>query len=81
MDWKIIATLFGMGLARVGLFEYRLWKRNRPNIPLDWNPRTQLHEPDFKLKRFEMWAKVGIFLLIAAHVVIGYNVAANGWLN
>lgn len=60
INWQIVAAAAGFAGGRALLDEYRMWKARRASIPLDWNPKTQTYEPDFKLKRLE---RIGTYLI------------------
>lgn len=81
MDWQIFAAAFGVGIGREAIHQYREWKFNRPEVPMDWCEKTQSFVPDLKLKRYERWATWTFFIVIAIHVVLGYNAVVNGWFN
>lgn len=80
VDWNIVAASIGFAGARAALFEYQSWKARRTSIPLDWNPRSQMFEPDLKLKRWEKIGRIAAWGAWGAVCIIGYNVIANGWL-
>lgn len=79
INWSIVAAGAGFAGARALLDEYSMWKARRSAVPLDWNPRTQAFEPDFKLKRLERWGRVAAWGLWAGFGIIGYNVVVNDW--
>lgn len=74
IDWNIVAASAGFAAAGAALEEYRLWKRRRTSIPLDWNPRAQAFEPDYKLKRIERWGRISAWVLYFSLLIIGLAV-------
>lgn len=81
MNWSIFAACFGAAITRGAFHEYRKWKAARAFIPMDWDPRKKAFEADYKLRKLETRVMLGIGAVIAAHVVIDYNVVANGWFS
>jgi len=73
-DWSIFAAAIGFGGMRALMFEYQGWKARRADIPLDWNPRTQAYEADFKLKRWEKIGRIAAWALWGGGLVAGIMV-------
>ena len=71
INWNIVAAAAGFAGARALLDEYRMWKARRSSIPLDWNPKTQTFEPDFKLKRLERIGRYAAWGLWGGGIVAG----------
>jgi len=70
---QLLGFSFGMFL----LARYRLWKANRAEIPLDFNPKTGVYEPDLKLKRWERIAKVALWVWVGSILALGYLFVTN----
>lgn len=74
MNWQIVGAAAGFAAAGAALEEYRLWKRRRTSIPLDWNPKARAFEPDYRLKRIERWGRISAWVLYLSLLVIGLAV-------
>lgn len=64
---------FGMFL----IARYRLWKAGRSSIPMEYNPKTGMYEPDLTLRKWERRAKIALWVFIAVSLVLGYFIVTN----
>lgn len=77
INWQIFAAAFGFAGARALLDEYRMWKTRRTEIPLDWNAKAGVYEPDLKLRKWERRAKIAFWGLFFGHLAFGYLMVVN----
>lgn len=68
----IILNSLGVTLGMFLVGWYRVRKAARTEIPLDWNPKTGVYEPDLRRRRWERRAKAGLIAAIAFVFVAGY---------
>ncbi|MEJ7933680.1 hypothetical protein WG907_05315 [Sphingobium sp. AN558] len=70
--FSTVATLFGFSLGGFLIAQYRLWKARRREIPLEFNPKTGVWEPDLVLKRWERRAKIAVWANLILCVILAF---------